>query len=61
LVLKSTEELLDELSFLSKKELPKEAYNFTYINETSIEKTDETITSSDLIKTDRDHCDDETS
>ncbi|CAF2870891.1 unnamed protein product [Rotaria sp. Silwood2] len=37
------------------------AYNFTYINETSIEKTDETITSSDLIKTDRDHCDDETS
>ncbi|CAF0801170.1 unnamed protein product [Rotaria sp. Silwood1] len=61
LSLKSTEELLNELSFISKKELPKEVYNFTYINEASIEKTNETITSSDLIKIDSGHCDDDTS
>ncbi|CAF1126256.1 unnamed protein product [Rotaria sordida] len=61
LSLKSTDELLNELNFLSKKELPKEIYNFTYINEMSIEKTNEVIIGSDLIKTDSGHCDDETS
>ncbi|CAF1440465.1 unnamed protein product [Adineta steineri] len=50
---KSIEDLLNELSFLSKKDvLPTETENFSYISET--------LNDSDLIKVDSGHFDDET-
>jgi len=53
LSLKPAEDLLNELSFLSKKELPKEIYNFSYINETTNDN--------ELIKSDSGQGDDEIS